>query len=303
MNVLGLVFSILLILSCGFYAIQDKQTAVARLHNTYISSQQAHRKLLNQFESKFYQNARKMIPNAPNEKDEDLVEEEEEEPKTPNKKKAPKAEKAPACNRECARLNLWPLIQEGREKHPLLYNLMLNLIQTFYGQFNKEEKGFETHFLNALLASAKAAAQEQEVFALEKVALSNPGLQKIYYKMLKGTKHWDLKEKMGYPPLMEYVQATPSQEKLCIVHAHPDLIMAVFNEKMGERLYEELHKKDAPPFTREMVQRVANETHKFHVDPDLLNMLDFEHYPNHKDLKPILVAEEGNVCLRKKLTL
>jgi hypothetical protein len=56
MNVLGLVFSILLILSYGFYACWDKHTAASRLRNTYVAYQQVNRKILNSFESSVYEN-------------------------------------------------------------------------------------------------------------------------------------------------------------------------------------------------------------------------------------------------------
>lgn len=290
MNVLGLVFSLLLILSYGYYAVIDKYAAGIKLRNTYLSHYQANRKVLNQFESQFYNHSLHPMKNLPHK---EKTEEEQYAGEEIN-------EKEPKLNRECARINLWPLIHEGREAHPLLYELAAKMIRTFYGPLNPGKKRFEYEFLDHLLASAKKS--EQEGFSLEKVALSDPEMQRVYYKMLKGTKKWDLREEIGYPPFTEYVKAEPSQEKICIFHAHPDLLTVVFNPKIAWKLHGELHKEGGPVLTWELIERVASETHTFSLDSKLQELLDLKDYLNHKDQKKTFVADVGGVLLRKKLS-
>lgn len=293
MNVLGLVFSILLILSYGFYACWDKQTASSRLRNTYTSYSQVNRKILNSFESQVYKGLEAVKATAKQEDHEEEFQPEE---------KAVENEKKPGINRACSRINLWPLIQEGRENHPALYELAAKLIRTFYGSLHTGEKRFEYHFLDVLIASSKAALQEDHPFSLEKVALVKPDLQRVYYKMLRGTKHWDLIENIGYPPLQDYVKAESSEDKICVSHAHPDLLTVLFNSKIGWKLYNEIHQQSAPALTEQLIEKVCSEMHQISVDKDLLKLLELG-YPDHKEHKKAFIAEDekGNVSIRKNL--
>lgn len=293
MNLLSLVFSLLLIFSYGFYACWDKHTASTRLRSTYTSHQQAYRSILNQFESKWYKDLgrnqnpeKKKSPAAQREKEGEAEEEEEVES---------------GFNRECSRINIWPLIHEGREKHPLLYELAAKLIRTFYSSL-QTEKRFEYRFLNLLLASAKAALQEEAPFALEKIVLLDPELQKLYYKMLKGTKHWDLKQQVGYPPLLDSFKAIPSQERICLYHANTDIFTALFNAKIAAKLYSEIHRKDGPPPTRELIERLAFEAHLISLDPDLFDLFEYGR-PHHIENKKAFIATEGDLFLRKDLQM
>jgi hypothetical protein len=297
MNLLGLVFSIMLILSYGFYACWDKHTASTRLRNTFTAAQQANRKILNSFESEVYNGLDRI--RTPGTKDE--VQEEEDEKESPSKKKK---QDEPDMNRTCSRINLWPLIQDGRESHPALYELAAKLIRTFYGQIHTGEKRFEYQFLDLLISSSKTSLKEDGKLSLEKLTLLKPEYQRVYYKMLKGTKNWDLREGLGYPPLQDYVKVEPSDEKICVSHAHPDLLTVLFNAKIGWKLHAEIHQKDAPALTRELIEKVCSEMHLISVDEDLLKLLELG-YPYHEEQKKAFIAEDekGNVSLRKNLYL
>ncbi len=293
MNVLGLVFSILLILSYGFYACWDKQTASSRLRNSYTSSQKVNRKILNSFESEVYAGLNE-VKSAPKLKEHEEIFEPDEIPVEKSKK--------PGLNRVCSRINLWPLIQEGRENHPALYELAAKMIRTFYPALNTGEKRFEYHFLDVLIASSKAAMKEDHPFSLEKIALVKPDLQRVYYKMLRGTKHWDLVEGIGYPPLQDYIKAEPAQDKICVCHAHPDMLTVLFNPKIGWKLYAEIHQQPPPALTNQLIEKVCSEMHQISVDAELLKLLELGH-PDHKEHKKAFIAEDekGNVSLRKNI--
>ena len=75
---LGLVFSIILILSFGTYACFEKQMTSSRLRSTYISHQRANRKILNSYQSKIYESCRGQTTN-PNSKNPSLSVEEDED--------------------------------------------------------------------------------------------------------------------------------------------------------------------------------------------------------------------------------
>lgn len=290
MNVLGLVFSLLLILSYGFYACWDKQWTSSKLRKTYVGNEKVFRKVLNHYQSEVYGGLRGKGERV-EQKEEEISEEKEAKLKTPD------------LNRECSRLNLWPLIQEGKDNHPLLYELVAKMIRTFYTPLHSKEKRFEYHFLDALLKAARAT-QQPSPSALEKIDMDDPALQRIYYKMLKGTKEWDLAKQIGYPSLLDYAKAEPTTAKLCIFHAHPDLITVIFNPEIAAHIYKEIHQEGGPLLTQELIERICSEHHLIAVDKDLLEFLELGR-PHHEQHKKSLIASdnETQVCLRKSFHL
>lgn len=292
MNLLGLIFSLLLILSYGFYACWDKQTASHRLRKTYLGHEKANRTLLNRYQSELYKG---------------LGQNQNPQTKTSASSQETKKDPLPHPsidpNRECAKINLWPLIQEGREAHPALYELTLNLLRLFYEPLFPAKKNRESYFLNALLTSAKSFSSTNAPIALEKIDLENPSLQKLYYKMLKGTKTWNLQKQTGFPPLLEYIKAAPSKDKICLLHAHPDLLASLFGNEAAWSLYEEVHREHGSPFSEELVTKVCAENHQLRPDPEKLSLLEFGR-PSHGELKKTLLAEDkqSQVVLRKSVS-
>jgi hypothetical protein len=290
-NILGLIFALILILSYGFYASWEKQNASTHLRSTYVGHQKANRKILNRYQSLVYSKFNGKSGQEAVESDSSL---ESNDPKQP---------KPIELNRSCAKINLWPLIQEGRESHPLLYELTAKMIRTFYSALQPpQEKRFEYHFLDQLLSSVKLALQEEPTFALEKTSFTEAHLQRLFYKMLKGTKKWDLLTHTGYPSLLDYVKVEPSQEKVCLFHAHSDMLIVLFGEKIGSALHTLAHQKEAPPITPELVQRISSELHQISIDPDLFNLVQIGR-PIHEEAKKTFIAEDetSNVSLRKNV--
>lgn len=291
MNILGLVFSLLLIFSYGFYACWDKQTASHRLRTTYIAHEKANRQILNSYQSEIYNHQWQGKATSKPGKKELSDEDAQKSPSVAVKKLDP--------NRECAKLNLWPLIQEGRENHPALYKLTARLIRTFYGSFEHSEKQFEYHFLDAILSSARTFPQNCP-FAFEKILLKD--YQPIFYKMLKGTKEWDLDMHTGYPPLLDYIKATPVQDKICLFHAHPDLLIVLFGHKVAAKFYPVMHQKKGPALTREWVEKFCSGAHLGTEYLECIELLEFGH-PRHRELKKSFVAVDTCVSLRKTVYL
>ncbi|PIS02322.1 MAG: hypothetical protein COT85_06025 [Chlamydiae bacterium CG10_big_fil_rev_8_21_14_0_10_42_34] len=291
MNILGLIFSLLLILSYGFFSCWDRQVGSNRLCKSYVGHEKANRKLINSYQSTVYKSLRsKSNPTKA-----------KAETQSQN---APKKTKELPLNRVCSKMNLWPLIQEGKEAQPLLYELTAKMIRTFYEPVFNGRKRFEYHFLDAFLSAAKMAAQEDPLFALEKIDLKEDLLQRCYYKMLKGTKQWNLVQHVGYPSLLEYVKTEPTKDKICIFHAHPDLITVLFNQKIATLLYEEIHKEDAPLLTQELVERICSEQHLVGIDQELFDLLELGR-PHHEENKKTFIAEDKDthVTLKKSFYL
>ena len=85
-------------------------------------------------------------------------------------------------------------------------------------------------------------------FALEKIEFQDASLQPLYYKMLKGTKNGD-----PYPSLLDYIKVEPVPAKICISHAHPQLLSVLFSSKAGNELYKMLHTPKTPMPSRETI--------------------------------------------------
>lgn len=293
MNMLTFVFSILLILSFANLAIREKQMGARRIKSTYLGHIHAERKILSACEKEAY-NSFKSIPKP--------------KKSTSNLRTAASPAKQPAKplpNSLCARLNLHPLIDQGKETHPFLYNLSAKMLKAFYEPlFSTQGVKSEYKFLDAWLNAARALRVKQEKdFAYEKIVFKDPVYQSLYYKMLKGTKTWNLEEKIGYPSLLDYVQFDLKPKKICLAHAHPDILSVLFNPKAAAKLFAETHQSKPPVLTKEFIERICFETHMIHVEPELYGLLHLG-APSHKPKSGFaLIAEdaETHITLKKNV--
>lgn len=284
MNVLGLVFSLLLILSYTFFSIADKHTTSTRVRNVCHGTHKANRDILNQYQSLTYKN----LSNKPKVKDEPAA------AKTGDNKPKP-----PKPNQECAKFNLSPLIQEGRKTHPQLYELTAKMLRTLYGQNLFEgKKRAEYNFLDALITSA----QGKDAVRIEKLVLPTPEYQRIYYKMLKGTKKYNLAAHEGIAPLPDFLKIEPSKVKICICHAHPDVLAALFSVQVANILYPQIHQKSQPAVTKEMVENACMVGRYTISDPMMFELFELGRHI-HPESKKTLLAEDKDVTLRKNVYL
>jgi hypothetical protein len=279
MNLLGLVFSLLLIFTYTFYACWDKQSSSAKLRTTQLAHQKANRRLLNSYQSEVYQSLRGKAV------------------QTRAKKGSPTPQEVPPppINPECAKINLLPLIEEGREAHPLLYEFTAKLLQNVYGPF--PEKRFEYKFLDHFLEAAKISIQKEN-FLLEKIDLHEPTYQLAYYRMLKGTKE------SHTPSLLDYIKLEKTKCNICLFHAHPKMIELFFGSQVASSLFQEIHREKGSLLTKELVEKCCQEAHRFSLDPALLSLFDYGK-PEHGNAKKTLLAEDrkADVYLRKNIYL
>jgi hypothetical protein len=278
MNFVTFIFSLLLLFSFGTLVVLEKQSSHQKLKTTFLGHIGANRKLLSEQVSETYQSLRGQTTTS--------LESKEKEPK---KETSPNV---PNINPECARLNLWPLIQDGQQTHPFLYKKTIHLINALYGKFLEVKPEI---FLNGFLKKAKIAFQEQ-TFPLEKLSL-DPSLQLVYYKMLKGTKIWD---EEGYPSFLDIFKVDESPSGVCIHHAHPKLLNAFFGKKIGSLLYHEMQSQKTYP-SKEMIEQVFAQSHLIAPEPDLYSLIQLGNPIHSNKGKMTLIAKDfdTNVLLRK----
>jgi hypothetical protein len=287
MNTLSFVFAILLILSFASFASLNKQEGARSLSKTFLGHTRANRAILKSLETEFYQSLASTRKSQ-----------------NPKKKKTDSSAKLkpiriPKINPECSRLNLYPLIG-GIDKEPILYEWSAKLLKTFYGASLFDNKPYaEKKFLDALLVALQSALESDKPFALEKLRFKDEEDQRLYYRMLKGTK-----EEEGYPSILDYICVRPSKTKICLFHAHPNLLSLFFTPKAASKIYEEMHKPNAPWMSRAMIERYCADAHAPLFDHKLFELLDIGQPQHKKYPKSTLVGEdrETGVSLRKNIT-
>jgi len=291
MNVIGFVFCILAVLSLGASLALEKQVSAHRLRSSYLGHIAASREILDQTTSEFYASL-KCQPGS--------------EKKWQGEKKSASQNTTPPpppppINPFCARLDLTLLIEKGLEEKAL-YEAAAKLLRIFYKDLFEGQA--ETKFLDALLKVVRLQIAHQEFSGLEKVSFKDPHFQMVYYKMLKGTKKNDVLRGIGYPSLLDYVKIESAASKICLRHAHPNLLSVFFTAKGGTKLYEAIHTPKAPPVTKETIERICQEVRAPLLSPELFDL--FEIAKGHDAPKETtLIGEDtgSRISLRKVVSI
>lgn len=296
MNALGFVFCILTILSFGAALSLEKQIGAHRLRSSYLGSLGANRAILDQTTSDFYDSLKKAPVSEGKEKAEKRKEEEEKKDPPP----------LPLTNPQCAQINLYPLIERGPREAPYLYETAAKLLRVFYGKalFDNKVRA-EYKFLDAFLKEVRHLMKSGEFSALEKVSFNDPHFQMIYYNMLKGTKKNDLIKGVGYPSLLDYIKIEPALSKICLFHAHPNLLSVFFTVKGAQKLYAAIHTPKAPAVTQETIVGICQEVHAPLLDLQIFDLFEISGLRHPPGLKNTLIGEDPDkhIFLRKVVTV
>lgn len=297
MNFLTLIFSLLLILSFGTWTLLEKKVGAQKIRSTFLGHSVAHRKILSECEKETYKGLRSIPDSSPK----------TSSPKQKRRQEPPEEEKDRVIvNPECARLNLWPLIQDGKEKEPVLYETMARLLRTFYtASLFENQSGLEYRFLDLFLKRIKEELQKEGPFVFEKLSLNDPYLQSLYYKMLKGTKKKNLAVQNGYPSLLDSIRIEKIPAKICLFHANVDQLAVFFGYKSADKLYQEIHRAKSPPLTRELIENICFESHAPIFHPQIFEWFAFGRPKHNRSSKKTFVEEDKDthISLRKNVYL
>ncbi|MDE3046474.1 MAG: hypothetical protein KGJ02_07510 [Verrucomicrobiota bacterium] len=284
MNILPFIFAILLIFAYAVAASFEKHLVSIKTQNAYLGLRKAERRILYTEEDKKF-NA---LPGT-------LTKQKKKE-----KPEQTATEKAfPPINPACARLNLFPLVNEGKEAHPELYNMATKLLHFFYEE-QLEDPKILGEFLDLLLESAKPLLKTQDKVALETLALKDAVLQPLYYRLLKGTKKPDLFSAKGYPSLIDYLKIERSSSTVCLFHAHPHALVPFFGMKAAPRLYQLVHEEKKAGFEVEALIALLGAPHLRFLSPDVWKLINLQR-PTHAAEDVALVEDdpETGISLRK----
>lgn len=295
MNVIGFVFCVLTILSIGAILSLEKQVSAQRLRSSYIGHAAANRAIFDQTTSQFYASLKHTSSS-------DDSEEKKTKEQPQNTAEVPPP---PLINPNCARLNLSPLVTRDINEEPCLYETAAKLIRTFYKEALLDQKErAEYKFLDAFLKEVKHQIVHEEFSVLEKVSFNDPHFQMIYYKMLKGTKTSDPLEGVNYPSLLDFIKIETAPSKICLHHAHPNLLAVLFTSKGAGKLYSAMHTPKAPPISQESIERICQEVHAPLLDPKIFDLIDLGKGNHSSSSKDTLIGEDedSHISLRKVVT-
>jgi len=291
MNILPFVFAVLLILSYGGAASFQSRIASRRNQKAHLGLRKTELSFLRQSEQEHYNE----LPGTP--------------VKIQKEKKAPIAReskpKESQINPLCARINLFPLVDQGRDEHPNLYETAAKLLRTFYqSTVFGNEKGVEYRLLDAIVAAGKRTLREENSLPIETLDLKNPDLQSIYYTMLKGTKKCILGKK-GHPPLIDYLRIERKATPVCLFDSHPYMLTVFFGAKTAPILHQTLQDGQKQTIDIDTIIQLTNDPQLASVDPEVWKLINFNR-PTHGSVsRRTLLAEdaETGISLRKEIQL
>lgn len=216
MNILPLVLGFLLILSFFSSSFLHERIATAWETKALFGHFQADRAACNKVEQRTYRNQ-----------------------KTGNKRKKEKSasssrnyvsrREAPATN-SLSKLNLASL-----KPSSFPYEVAASLLRTLYPTFKETHSlDWEYSMLNAFIEKAQAGAQTcQELYP------DDPDLATLFYKMVKGTKKWDIEKNLGIPPFENFFCLDTKVKTPIHFHfASKPLLIAVFGKSAAQEILE-----------------------------------------------------------------
>lgn len=296
MNILPFVFAVLLILSYGATSSFHSRIASRRNQKAHVGLRKTELSFLRQSEKEHYNELPGVAVKA----------EKTNAPRSMLPKSKPEKERQEELgkfNPPCARINLFPLVDQGREAHPKLYETAAKLLRTFYqNSALGSEKGVELQLLDSIVLAAKRSLQEEISIPIETLDLQDPALQATYYTLLKGTKKCKLGQK-GHPPLIDYFKIERKQAPVCIFDAHPNMLAVFFGIKSAPAIHKALHEGLKKSIDLETIIELTHDSQLAMVDADVWKLLNFER-PTHGNAsrRTLLIEDvETGISLRKDI--
>jgi hypothetical protein len=223
-NILPLVTAFLLIFSFASYTMLRERVASDKQEWGYTGFFSVERGLQSTLQKRAFKNA----PSTSKQNQKTVASKE--------KRKASKyhSRRLKTPPSDLGKLNIYALFEKnGTNQRTLLYHTAARLIKILYGHTpfykNSGIKDLEYRLLDAMLARGKGTS-------LSAIFPVDPQLNTLYYKMLKGTPHFEL-QIAGYPPLGDYLYIGAGKKKeIYFCFASLPLLQALLGEPIAEEI-------------------------------------------------------------------
>ena len=115
-----------------------------------------------------------------------------------------------------AKVNILSLLIDNKDASKDLYNLTANLIKILYEKSDFYKNAFEFQILDEIIEALKMQNKKQKPLNLPELTLKMKKNQKIYYKMLKGSKFYNFNKSIGYPSLLDFITISPGNNEILL---------------------------------------------------------------------------------------
>lgn len=222
MNILPLILSFLIIFSCLMTPFLKRARTFVITETSFEAFSATHQHLINGTEKRAFEKQTK------------------EKPVRGKKNKGRKGSPRFFNPRpEKGKFNLELLLTTPNPKESPFYPVAVNLLNQLYGHLPSFEAEPLLKEMLGTLTTLKNDPSCEQAPCLNDLFPKNSKLKKTYYQLLRGTNTF-IPNQQGIPPLGEFMTCvrTDSKPLLNFVFASPELLAALFNKAIAEKIIE-----------------------------------------------------------------
>ncbi|NGX52271.1 MAG: hypothetical protein KR126chlam5_00567 [Candidatus Anoxychlamydiales bacterium] len=224
MNIVAFIAGILMIFAITTNTLSKKHLSDGFVSRSFSGYMKSSRKATNEYERYCFDNLKESV------KSKQKTTADREKPSEDKK------EKTREIHIENAKINIFQLVIDKKEKQKDTYNLIASLIKTLYSNQSFYEKGFEKDILNNILVAFENQIKKKQNLNFETLILKDGSLKNIYYKIIKGTKFYDFEKKIGCPSILDFVKVENSKEQIPMKDASKEFLITFFDKKITKEI-------------------------------------------------------------------
>jgi len=286
MNIVAFVIGILMIFAITTNTLVKKRSSDHFIAKSFSGFMTSNRNALNQYEKYNFDK----IPK---------VEEKKENVRAYNQNNTDE-KKTRVIKPENAKLNIASLIYYNKNSQKTLYKLTTSLIKNLYSNQSFYKEGFETYMLDNILLAFDNQLNKNQELNFETLIFKEDDLQKIFYKMLKGTKFYDFDKNIGIASFLDFVKVENNSLNPFIKDAPKELLITIFNEEIFKEINILQTEKSCPNLTYENILYICSK-HHFNIDKKILDFFSFSNFSSKYSNEKVLVGYDKNTDIKFKI--
>jgi hypothetical protein len=286
MNILTFVLALMMMFAITTSTMLKKNIFSKHLATSFKGYMQSSRKLLNDGEYLLH----------------NRIEEKESTKKTKHPIKAKNKVNPRKIKPHYGKINIYKLIVDKKENQKELYKMLQLLVKELYNDKSFYEKGFEKALVENIISALKNQKKQGNELQLETLILKDANLQKIYYKILKGTKYYDYEQNMGLASLLDFIKINLNDKKIPIKHASFELLVSLFDKQIASDIKQMQTSRNFENLNAEYILGICKNSNIKNVHEETLKLFDFSKNYN-KDKEKILFGCDEKTDIKIKLSV
>lgn len=211
----------------------------------------------------------------------------------------------------CSALNIFPLLKDGKDKEHDCYEIFAKLIRALYEK-ELTKKNIEYSLIDALIKKSQETLTANEELFLEKIYFGNESLQNLWYKMLKGSKFYNLEKNIGYPSIFEFISLYNSNKvTICMQKISDEMLVCLFNKKIAEEIKETIRRNNEKNIKKtnyisqhDLADILSkNNFDQKNQDLNIMSHLVFSNHKKHKKNASLIISKDTKtqISIKKKI--